>query len=61
MKHGETIAEMLQRSGYFTAMSGKWHLDGEPTDRGFERYFGHLSGATNFFKGDDTFRLNGKR
>lgn len=60
MDHGVTIAEMLRGAGYFTAMSGKWHLKGEPTDRGFDRYFGHLSGATNFFKGDDTFRLNGK-
>ena len=38
---------------------GKWHLDNEPTDRGFEKYFGHLSGSTNFFTGNDTFRLNG--
>ena len=55
-----TIAEVLRTQGYFTAMAGKWHLDQEPTDRGFERYWGHLSGATNFFTGDDTFRLNGK-
>lgn len=55
-----TLAEVLNDAGYFTAMSGKWHLKKEPTDRGFQRYFGHLSGATNFFTGDDTFRLNGK-
>lgn len=55
-----TIGEVLQQNGYFTAMTGKWHLQREPTDRGFMRYWGHLSGATNFFKGDDTFRLNGK-
>jgi arylsulfatase len=42
-------------------MAGKWHLDKEPTDFGFQRYFGHLSGATNYFKGDNTFRLNGKK
>ena len=41
-------------------MTGKWHLKKEPTDFGFDRYFGHLSGATNFFKGDKTFRLNGE-
>ena len=61
MSHGPTIAEVIRDSGYFTAMSGKWHLHNEPTDRGFERYFGHLSGATNFFTGDDTFRLNGEK
>ncbi len=55
-----TIPEVLQPAGYFTAMTGKWHLSKEPTDFGFERYWGHLSGATHFFKGDKTFRLNGK-
>lgn len=55
-----TSAEVLGDNGYFTAMTGKWHLDKEPTDFGFERYFGHLSGACNFFLGDKTFRLNGE-
>jgi arylsulfatase A-like enzyme len=40
-----TIAEVLKPAGYFTAMTGKWHLDGNPVERGFDRYFGHLSGA----------------
>ncbi len=60
MKHAVTSAEVLGQNGYFTAMTGKWHLKEEPTDFGFDRYFGHLSGACNFFKGDKTFRLNGK-
>jgi arylsulfatase len=41
-------------------MTGKWHLDKDPTDFGFQRYFGHLSGATNYFTGDKSFRLNGQ-
>ena len=60
MNRGVTLAEALKPAGYHTMMVGKWHLDGEPTERGFDRYFGHLSGATNFFTGDETFRLNGK-
>jgi arylsulfatase A-like enzyme len=60
MSRAVTIPEILRPAGYFTAMTGKWHLSKEPTDFGFERFFGHLSGATHFFKGDKTFRLNGK-
>ncbi len=60
MDHAVTTAEVLGDAGYFTAMTGKWHLKQEPTDFGFDRYFGHLSGACNFFKGDKTFRLNGE-
>ena len=55
-----TIAETLGESGYATSMTGKWHLKDQPTDHGFGRYWGHLSGATDFFKGDDTFRFNGE-
>ena len=60
LKKSVTIPEVLAPSGYLTAMTGKWHLDKEPTDFGFQRYFGHLSGATNYYTGDKTFRLNGE-
>ncbi len=53
-----TIAEVLRKQGYTTLMTGKWHLKDHPMDRGFDRYFGHLSGATNFFTGDNTFYLD---
>ena len=53
-----TIAEGMKSAGYRTLMTGKWHVKSTPNQRGFEKYFGHLSGACNFFKGDNTFRLN---
>lgn len=60
MDRAVTLPEVLAPAGYFTAMAGKWHLSKQPTDFGFQRYFGHLSGATNYFTGDNTFRLNGQ-
>lgn len=61
LKRAVIIPEVLAPAGYFTAMTGKWHLNKEPTDFGFQRYFGHLSGACNYYKGDNTFRLNGEK
>ena len=51
-----TFAEVLRPSGYTTLMSGKWHV-GEnkphwPCDRGFDQYFGLISGASNYFRLD---------
>lgn len=61
LSRATTIAAVLGNAGYFSTMSGKWHLKGTPTDFGFERYWGHHSGATDFFVGDDTFHLNGEK
>ena len=63
-RNSVTLAETLRLAGYKTMLSGKWHLIGEPTEQGFDRYFGHLAGAVNFFdglstKGYETFRLDG--
>lgn len=60
LRRAVTIPEVLAPAGYFTAMTGKWHLSKQPTDFGFQRYWGHLSGACNYYRGDKTFRLNGQ-
>lgn len=45
-----TIAEMLGRADYATAISGKWHLDPTPRDEGFDRWEYHEPrGARSFF------------
>ena len=46
-----TIAERLQRAGYYTGLIGKWHLEGRragasPLKRGFDQYFGFASGGS---------------
>lgn len=49
-----TIGEALREGGYTTLMTGKWHV-GEnkphwPKDRGFDRYFGLVSGSSSFYR-----------
>jgi len=53
-----TLAEVLRPAGYHAYMAGKWHVgtaEGlRPLDRGFERYYGIVRGACNYFQpGDD--------
>ena len=51
-----TMAEVLRAAGYHTYMTGKWHLGGienaddRPPQRGFEKFYGSLSGAFSYFK-----------
>jgi len=54
-----TIAQVLQRAGYRTYMTGKWHVTRHwretdskhnwPRQRGFDRFFGTIQGAGSFF------------
>lgn len=51
-RNSVTIAEVLKEAGYHTYMSGKWHvgMHGQekwPLQRGFERYYGVLSGGAS--------------
>lgn len=49
----ENIAEMLSSAGYATHAIGKWHVgthvDLRPTKRGFDTFFGFLSGGHRYF------------
>ena len=50
-----TVAQVLRAAGYHTLMAGKWHLgmhrkETWPLQRGFDRYYGCLSGACNYFQ-----------
>ena len=54
-----TIAEVLRTAGYGTYLSGKWHVTRHknpdsprhnwPRQRGFDRYYGMLTGAGSFY------------
>ncbi len=49
-----TMAQVFQRSGYQTALVGKWHLGHahlahHPLQRGFDSFYGNLTGAVDYF------------
>ncbi len=54
-----SIATLLRDAGYFTCMSGKWHLGHEPqhdpSRRGFQKVFTMLQGGTSHF--DDEWMM----
>lgn len=67
------LPELLQDQGYYTSMSGKWHLGGQmtyrgeeslkwPNQRGFDYFFGILGGTlkTHFKPYRQEYMLNGK-
>lgn len=61
-----TIAEVMKANGYRTYMSGKWHVtvdtafdtpDGSyPTRRGFDQYYGCLSGGGSYYTPTPVYR-----
>jgi arylsulfatase A-like enzyme len=68
-EHCVTIAEVLRGAGYFTAMSGKWHLGQQngtpPWKRGFDRVLNLRAGGIffpnqNFQGGNDELTRRGR-
>ena len=60
VKRGLTMGQAIKSAGYDTFALGKWHLDGNPFERGFDHYFGHLGGGSDYFKGSPSHRLDDK-
>ena len=60
VKNGLTMGQAMKTAGYDTFAIGKWHMDGNPVERGFDHYFGHLSGASDYFKGNSSHHLDDK-
>lgn len=49
-KDAQTIAQVLATAGYRSFVSGKWHLGTpDPTQHGFEEFYGTLVSAKRFF------------
>ncbi|MEM1195949.1 MAG: arylsulfatase [Pseudomonadota bacterium] len=50
----ETLADRLKAAGYQTALVGKWHLGPRnlayhPNNRGFDHFYGHLTGGVGYY------------
>lgn len=59
-KDSPNFGEVMRAAGYRTMMVGKWHCEGIPFERGFDRHFGFMGGGTDYFLGDPSFTLDGK-
>lgn len=53
------LAERLEQRGYRCYLSGKWHLGTDnPTERGFEEFYGTLVSAKTFWDPDHFLRMS---
>lgn len=61
-KDARTIAQQLSGAGYRSFLSGKWHLGtDDPTQHGFEEFYGTLTSAKTFWDADHYLRLPERR
>jgi arylsulfatase A-like enzyme len=57
-ENAATIAEVLRPAGYRTFISGKWHVGtNDPTQHGFEQFYGTLISASTFWDPAQYLRL----
>ena len=58
----KTIGDVMRAGGYRTGVIGKWHLgwndEHYPTNRGFDHFWGLLTGQTNFMRPDAPDAVN---
>jgi arylsulfatase A-like enzyme len=52
------LSEGLNKANYRTGLIGKWHLEGDPMDRGFDHFYGFLAGFADHFNGAPSYRLD---
>jgi arylsulfatase A-like enzyme len=62
----QLLPQVFRRAGYATAMVGKWHLgsarpEQHPNARGFEHFYGHLSGWVDYFTHEHNAVLDWQR
>ena len=61
----KTLASLLKEQGYKTAAFGKWHLglrpEHHPNNRGFDEFYGFLSGSRSYFPSPLQDRPGGPR
>lgn len=63
-KQSLTLAEVLKQAGYTTLHSGKWHVGNDslswPLQRGFDKSFALIGGASNYFDSESWQKGNPK-
>lgn len=57
-RRSSLLSEKLRDLGYRCGLIGKWHLDGDPMDRGFDHFFGFKGGFSDHFAGGGDYRLD---